>query len=243
MIIKKANTHKQTSLISLSRDTDKAIANSLKFLTARCKKPLIVAFGTVEPFRSSAFDVALIKDLSTFGDDILSIQTAVTKGKYDGVMVDSSSLLLRLLRADVAGDTAPSLQEYGQINNRFINAVLLLRALTDVFVTTAAFVLDDDKSKKASKKANRDIEVWELDFTANLRASVFPMFGKVNYIASDDTLVEDRDLAIAGRTPVVEKKVVAKKTPKATAKKSTPATDKAVVAPKTTAKKSPKVRL
>lgn len=195
MIITPAKKQQSKTLLTLSRDHNSAVAHTVQFINTNSKKPLVVAFGNTEVFNDTDFDVAYIPVVSNLDDDIQTILNTVKSSKHDSLLVDSATLLLRLLRADVAGSESPTLQEYGIINNRLVNALIALRSSVPVFATTSAFVLNED----ATKKTNRD--VWELDLTSNLRASIFPLFGAVNYVQNDGTVVTDRKLAVLGKAP------------------------------------------
>jgi hypothetical protein len=190
--IKPASKFTGKTLLALSRDNDKSLKHIIQFAQSLKGKVLVVTFGTPERFNDTGFDVVHVPDVN----DIISTASEVEKvaGNYAVILVDSITLLRRKINATIAGDGSPSIQEYGIANNRLVNALALLQQSAKSFATTGAFVLDEDKTKKANGR-----EVWELDFTSNLKASIFPHFGSIVYIANDDTVVTDRDLAINGK--------------------------------------------
>ena len=191
--IKPASQHTSKTLLVLSRDNDKSLNTIIEYAQENGKKVLVVCFGSPERFTETSFDVAHITSV----ENIISKASEVEKvaSNYDVVLVDSITLLRRLLNAEIAGDGTPSIQDYGIVNNRLVNAIALFQQSAKVFATTGAFVLDEDKTKKANGR-----EVWELDFTSNLKASIFPKFGQIHYVSGDGTVVEDRDLAINGKS-------------------------------------------
>lgn len=196
--IKPASKHERKTLLALSRDSDKAINHAIQFAQDNSKdnKVLVVAFGTPERFSSTNFDVAYVESVSNIINTVSEVQKVA--GNYDVILVDSLTLLRRLLNAEIAGDGSPSIQQYGIVNNRLLNALMLMQQSAKVFVTTGAFVLDEDATKSANGR-----EVWDLDLTSNLKASIFPHFGSIVYIAGDGSVVEDRDLAIQGKSASV----------------------------------------
>lgn len=202
MILTTSTQNTSKSLLALSRHTNRAISHGFNYLIANSKNPLVVALGSVEVFAETDVPVARIVDVSKLLEDSRELQSLIKSNKYDGVMVDSLTLLRRLMIADVSGgERQLSIQEYGIINNCIASFVLPLRHAVPVFVTSAAFVLNDEKSKSAKS------EVWEHDLTSNLRATLFPQFDYIHYIgynaSQGEQVQEDRDLAIDGSFPRV----------------------------------------
>jgi hypothetical protein len=192
--IKPASEYKRKSLFVLSRDTGKAINHALSFLSENCNNPLVVAFGNTEVFADCGYDVAYVGDFGKFGDVVTDIVSA--SSNYDGLFIDSLTFLRRILNTKIAEDGGiPKIQDYGAVNIQLTTMVTRVQNATPTFVTTGAFVLNEDASNKAST------DVWEFDFTSNLRAGIFPKFGSIVYVAPDGTVVSDRDLAVQGKKP------------------------------------------
>lgn len=192
--IKPASEYKRKSMFVLSRDTGKAINHALTFLSENCQNPLIVAFGNTEVFADTNYAVAYVGDFDKFSDVVTDIVGACNT--YDGIFIDSLTFLRRILNTKIAEDGGiPKIQDYGAVNIQLTTMVTRVQNATPNFVTTGAFVLNEDASTKSST------DVWEFDFTSNLRAGIFPKFGSIVYVAPDGQVVTDRDLAVQGKKP------------------------------------------